>query len=128
MELAQLTQELIATERQCADLSALIQSDAASYCREAERGTTIEFMLEWHGRTDARQQALRRAQAKAGALTDAITRVRARLVEAARQRQIVDRLIERRRSLRMADTRRREQSRTDEAARRRHSSSGSLGS
>lgn len=128
MELAQLTQDLIATERQCADLAALIQSDAASYCREAERGTTIEAVLEWHSRMDARRQALQRAQAKAGSIAEAMTRAQARLIEAAQERRIVDRLLERRRSSRKADARRREQSRTDEAAHRRHASSGSLGS
>lgn len=128
MELAQLTQELIATERQCTDLGALIQSDAASYCREAERGATIETVLEWHNRLDAHRHALQRGQAKAAALGEAIARAQARLIEAAQERRIVDRLIERRRSVHRADVGRREQARTDEAAHRRHTSSGSLGS
>lgn len=128
MELAQLTQELTATERQCAELAALIETDAAAYCRAAEGGTEIEAMLEWHGRMEAHQHALHRARAKAAHLAGAMTRTQARLIEVSLERKIVDRLIERRRSADKADARRRDQSRMDEVAHRRHSSSGSLGS
>jgi flagellar FliJ protein len=119
MELAQAAQELIRMERQREELEVRIRSEAAAYQLQAERGLAVEAMLEWQGRLDSVQTLLQRTRHAIGRLTEAWAGTQARLIEAARDRKVLDRLAERQREAQDAEIRRRERQVMDEAAGRR---------
>jgi flagellar export protein FliJ len=116
MELAQVAQELIRMERQHEALEARLRSEAAAYQLQTERGLEVEAMLEWQGRLDSARTLLQRTRHAIGSLTEAWAGTQARLIEAARDRKVLDRLAERRRLAQDAEIRRRERQAMDEAA------------
>jgi flagellar export protein FliJ len=116
MELARATQALIGMEQRHDAVDAQIQAEASAYRIEAERGLVIEAMLEWQGRLDSYQAALRQARGAIDRLTEEWNRARVRLIEATQERKALDRFIERQREAQRAELRRREQQVTDEAA------------
>ena len=87
MELAQITQELIRMERETHRLSAQIQSESATYCIQTERGLAIEYVLEWQARMDAQQAALNELHRTIEGLTESWTETQVRLVAAGRGRK-----------------------------------------
>ena len=112
MELSELTQELMRMERRGEALEAQLRSEAASYQLQAERGLVVEAMLEWQVRLDSRRTALQQTRNAIGDLTEAWAGTQARLIEATRDRKVLERLAERQRQARDAEIRRREQGRT----------------
>ena len=118
MELARITQELQRLEQQSDVLESQMKSEAAEYQAQSERGLTIEAMLGWQSRLDARRTALRQAQETIGGLTTAWSTVQARLIEVTQDRKVIDRLAERRKETCEAESQRREQYAMDEAASR----------
>lgn len=124
MELAHITQELVRLEQQCRSLDAVIQADAEAYGVQTEQGLAIEAVLEWHERMDSQQSALKRARGAVDDLTALWKRTHTRLVEAAQERKILDRLAERHCEAHRVEVRHREQVAMDDAASRRTSSGG----
>jgi len=118
MELARITQELQHLEQQSDVLESQMKSEATEYQTQSERGLTIEAMLGWQSRLDARRTALRQAQETIGRLTTAWSTVQAHLIEATQDRKVIDRLAERREEACEAESQRREQCAMDEAASR----------
>lgn len=119
MELAQATQELMHLEQRCEALDARLQSDAAAWRCQAAQGTTAQALLEWEERLASQQAALRQARGAIDRLTGLWAETQARLIEAMRDRKVLDRLDERRRAEGDAVMLRQEQRAVDEAVGRR---------
>lgn len=124
MELAQITQDLVRMEQRCQALDAKIQAEAATYRLQTEQGMAIEYVLEWHGRLEAQQTALKEARHAVAALAEAWNQTQARLIEASQERKILGRLADRRQQAHVSKLRRLEQLATDEAANRQRFSAG----
>lgn len=118
MELAQLSQALAWNEEQCRGLESQIQADTLLYQQEAQRGMTVETLMEWQGRLESQQHALDRVRQDVEQVTLAWQQTNARLVEANQEQRLLDRIIDQRRQVQRTDMANREQRMTDEAAAR----------
>jgi flagellar protein FliJ len=121
MELARITRTLAQSEERYRDLKATMQQEVVTYDRESVQGLTIEAWLEWQGRMDSQQAALRRARREIDQAVEAWQQTKALLVEASQERKLVDLVADKRRDAQRADAARQEQRTTDEAASRRYS-------
>lgn len=121
MELGQITRTLAQSEERHRDIEAQIQKDVAMYDRQSAQGLTIEAWLEWQGRMDSQQAALRRARREIDQAIESWQHTKKLLVEASQNRKLLDRVADKRREVQRADTGRLEQRTTDEAASRRYS-------
>lgn len=120
MELAQITRTLDQSEERCRDIEAQIQKDVVIYDRQSAQGLTIEAWLEWQGRIDSQQAALRRVRSEIDQTVEAWQHTKALLVEASQERRLLDRVADKRRDAERTEAGRQEQRTTDEAASRRH--------
>lgn len=121
MKLAQVLRTLAQSEERCRDIEAQIQKDVATYDRQSTQGLTIEAWLEWQGRIDSQQTALRRVRREIDQAAEASQRTKALLVQAGQERKLLDLVAAKRREAQRAETERQEQRTTDEAASRRYS-------
>ena len=121
MELAQVLRTLAHSEERCRDIEAQIQKDVATYDRQSTPGLTIEAWLEWQGRIDSQQTALRRVRREIDQAAEASQRTKVLLVQAGQERKLLDLVAAKRREAQRAETERQEQRTTDEAASRRYS-------
>jgi flagellar FliJ protein len=121
MELAQITRTLTQNEERCRDIEVQIQKDVVLYDRQSAQGLTIEAWLEWQGRIDSQQAALRRVRGEIDQAVEAWQHTQALLVEASQERRLLDRVADKRREMQRAEEGRQEQRTTDEAASRRYS-------
>ena len=121
MELAQITRTLAQSEEWCRDIEAQIQKDVVAYDRQSAQGLTIEAWLEWQGRIDSQQAELRRARREVDQAMEAWRHVKALLVEASRERKLLDVIADKRLEAQRVEAGRHEQRTTDEAASRRYS-------
>ncbi len=121
MELAQVTRTLTQSEERYHDIEAQIERDALVYDRQSKQGLTIEAWLEWQGRMDSQQAALRQARREIDQAGEAWQHTKALLVEASQERKLLDVIADKRRDTERADAARQEQQTTDEAASRRYS-------
>ena len=121
MELAQITQALARSEGRCRDMEAQIQKDTAIYDRQSMQGLTIEEWLEWQGRMDSQQAALRQVRREIAQTVEAWQHTRALLVEAGQERKLLDLVADKRHEAQRVEAGRQEQQATDEAASRRYS-------
>ena len=121
MELAQVARTLAQNEERCRDIEAQIQKDVVHYDRQSAQGMTIEAWLEWQGRIDSQQAALQRVRGEIDQAVEAWQHTKALLVEAGRERRLLDRVADKRREAQRAEEGRQEQRTTDEAASRRYS-------
>jgi flagellar FliJ protein len=122
MDLAQITRRLAQREEQYQDLDAQIQQEIVAYDRQSAHGLTIEAWLEWQGRMDSQQAALRRVRREIDQAVEAWQQTKALLVEASQERKLLDIVADKRRAAQGADAARQEQRTMDEAASRQHSS------
>ena len=120
MELAQITRTLTQSEERYHDIEAQIQKDIVMCERQSAQGLTIETWLEWQGRMDSQQAALRRVRREIDQAAEAWQQTKALLVEASQERKLVDLVADKRLEAHRADGGRQEQRTTDEAASRRH--------
>jgi flagellar protein FliJ len=121
MELAEITRTLTQSEERYQDLEATMLQDVVTYDRESVQGLTIEAWLEWQGRMDSQQAALRRVRQEIDQAVAAWQQTKALLVEASQERKLVDLVADKRRDAQRADAARQEQRTTDEAASRGYS-------
>ncbi|MCS6304656.1 MAG: flagellar FliJ family protein [Nitrospira sp.] len=121
MELAQVTRILTQSEERCRDIEAQIQKDVVIYDRQSAQGLTIEAWLEWQGRIDSQQAALRRVRGEIDQAVEAWQHTKALLVEANQERRLLDVVADKRREAQCTEAGRQEQRMTDEAASRRYS-------
>ena len=121
MELAEITRTLTQSEERYQDLEATMLQDVVTYDRESVQGLTIEAWLEWQGRMDSQQAALRRVRQEIDQAVAAWQQTKALLVEASLERKLVDLVADKRRDAQRADAARQEQRTTDEAASRGYS-------
>src|SRR5574337_1138727 len=121
LELAQVTRTLAQSEERCHDIEAQIQKDLVVYDRQSAQGLTIEGWLEWQGRLDSQQAALRRVRCEIAQSIEAWQRTKALLIEASQERRLLDLVADKRRDAQRARAGRQEQRMTDEAASRRYS-------
>lgn len=121
LELAQVTRTLAQSEERCHDIEAQIQKDLVIYDRQSAQGLTIEAWLEWQGRLDSQQAALRRVRCEIDQSIEAWQRTKALLIEASQERRLLDLVADKRRDAQRARAGRQEQRMTDEAASRRYS-------
>lgn len=121
LELAQVSRTLAQSEERCHDIEAQIQKDLVVYDRQSAQGLTIEAWLEWQGRLDSQQAALRRVRCEIDQSIEAWQRTKALLIEASQERRLLDLVADKRRDAQRARAGRQEQRMTDEAASRRYS-------
>ena len=121
LELAQVSRTLAQSEERCHDIEAQIQKDLVIYDRQSAQGLTIEAWLEWQGRLDSQQAALRRVRCEIDQSIEAWQRTKALLIEASQERRLLDLVADKRRDAQRARAGRQEQRMTDEAASRRYS-------
>ncbi len=121
MDLAQITRALAQREERYRDLEAQIQQEVATHDRQSAQGLTIEAWLEWQGRMDSQQAALRRVRREIDHAVEAWQHTKALLVEASLERKLLDIVADKRRDAERADAARQEQRTMDEAASRGHS-------
>lgn len=119
MELGRIAQALSRSEEQHRRIEAEMRVDTERYRQHMRQGLAIEGLLEWQGRMDSHQAALRRIRIEIEEATLAWTRTNTLLVEANRECKVLDRILERRAATKRADVVRQEQRTTDEAASRR---------
>ncbi len=121
MELAQITRTLTQNEERCRDIETQIQKDVVLYDRQSAQGLTIEVWLEWQGRIDSQQAALRRVRDEIDQAVETWQHTQTLLIEASQERRLLDRVADKRREAQRAEEGRQEQRTTDEAASRRYS-------
>lgn len=121
MELAQITRALTQNEERYRDIETQIQNDVVIHDRQSTQGLTIEAWLEWQGRMDSQQAALRRVRREINQAVEAWQHTKALLVEASQESKLLDRVADKRREAQRAEAGRQEQRTTDEAASRRYS-------
>jgi flagellar FliJ protein len=121
MELAQITRTLTQSEERYHDIESQIQKDVVIYDRESAQGLTIEAWLEWQGRMDSQQAALRQVRREIDQAVEAWQHTKTLLVEASQESKLLDRVADKRREAQRAEAGRQEQRTTDEAASRRYS-------
>ncbi|MBH0201299.1 MAG: flagellar export protein FliJ [Nitrospira sp.] len=118
MELAKITRTLAQCEERYQHLDAQIQQEVVTYERQSAQGLMIEAWVEWQGRMDSQQAALRRARREIDHAVEAWQQTKALLVEASLERKLLDVVADKRRDAQRADAARQEQRATDEAASR----------
>jgi flagellar FliJ protein len=121
MELAQITRTLTQSEERSHDIETQIQKDVVIYDRQSAQGLTIEAWLEWQGRMDSQQTALRQVRREIDQAIEAWQHTKTLLVEASQESKLLDRVADKRREAQRAEAGRQEQRTTDEAASRRYS-------
>jgi flagellar protein FliJ len=121
MELAKNTRILTQSEERHHDLEVQIQKDIEIHDRQSASGLTIEAWVEWQGRMDSQQAALRQARREIDLAAAAWQHTKALLVEASQECKILDVVADKRREAQRADAGRQEQRTTDEAASRGYS-------
>ena len=121
MELAQITRTLTQSEERSHDIETQIQKDVVIYDRQSAQGLTIEAWLEWQGRMDSQQAALRQVRHEIDQAIEAWQHTKTLLVEASQESKLLDRVADKRREVQRAEAGRQEQRTTDEAASRRYS-------
>lgn len=121
MELAQITCTLTQSEERSHDIETQIQKDVVIYDRQSAQGLTIEAWLEWQGRMDSQQTALRQVRREIDQAIEAWQHTKTLLVEASQESKLLDRVADKRREVQRAEAGRQEQRTTDEAASRRYS-------
>lgn len=121
MELAQITRTLTQSEERSHDIETQIQKDVVIYDRQSAQGLTIEAWLEWQGRMDSQQAALRQVRREIDQAIEAWQHTKTLLVEASQESKLLDRVADKRREVQRAEAGRQEQRTTDEAASRRYS-------
>jgi flagellar FliJ protein len=121
MELAQITRTLTQSEERSHDIETQIQKDVVIYDRQSAQGLTIEAWLEWQGRMDSQQAALRQVRREIDQAVEAWQHTKTLLVEASQESKLLDRVADKRREAQRAEAGRQEQRTTDEAASRRYS-------
>jgi flagellar FliJ protein len=121
MELAQITRTLTQSEERSHDIETQIQKDVVIYDRQSAQGLTIEAWLEWQGRMDSQQTALRQVRREIDQAIEAWQHTKTLLVEASQESKLLDRVADKRREAQRAEAGRQEQRTTDEAASRLYS-------
>jgi flagellar FliJ protein len=121
MELAQITRTLTQSEERYRDIETQIQKDVVIYDRQSAQGLTIEAWLEWQGRMDSQQAALRQVRREIDQAIEAWQHTKTLLVEASQESKLLDRVADKRREVQRAEAGRQEQRTMDEAASRRYS-------
>ena len=121
LELAQATRTLTQSEERCRDIEAQIQKDVVIYDRQSAQGLRIEAWLEWQGRIESQQAALRRVRCEIAQAVEAWQHTKALLVEASQERRLLDVLPDKRDEAQRARVGRQEQRTMDEGASRRYS-------
>lgn len=121
MELAQITRTLTQSEERSHDIETQIQKDVVIYDRQSAQGLTIEAWLEWQGRMDSQQTALRQVRREIDQAIEAWQHTKTLLVEASQESKLLDRVADKGREVQHAEAGRQEQRTTDEAASRRYS-------
>jgi flagellar FliJ protein len=121
MELAQITRTLTQSEERYRDIETQIQKDVVIYDRQSAQGLTIEAWLEWQGRMDSQQAALRQVRREIDQAIEAWQHSKTLLVEASQESKLLDRVADKRREAQRAEAGRQEQRTTDEAASRWYS-------
>ena len=121
MELAQITRTLTQSEERYRDIETQIQKEVVIYDRQSAQGLTIEAWLEWQGRMDSQQAALRQVRREINQAVEAWQHTKTLLVEASQESKLLDRVADKRREVQRAEAGRQEQRTTDEAASRRYS-------
>jgi flagellar FliJ protein len=121
MELAQITRTLTQSEERYRDIETQIQKDVVIYDRQSAQGLTIEAWLEWQGRMDSQQTALRQVRREIDQAIEAWQHTKTLLVEASQESKLLDRVADKRREAQRAEAGRQEQRTTDEAASRWYS-------
>ncbi len=121
MELAQITRTLTQNEERYRDIETQIQKEVVIYDRQSAQGLTIEAWLEWQGRMDSQQAALRQVRREINQAVEAWQHTKTLLVEASQESKLLDRVADKRREAQRAEAGRQEQRTTDEAASRRYS-------
>jgi flagellar FliJ protein len=121
MELAQITRTLTQSEERSHDIETQIQKDVVIYDRQSAQGLTIEAWLEWQGRMDSQQAALRQVRREIDQAIEAWQHTKTLLVEASQESKLLDRVADKRREAQRAEAGRQEQRTTDEAASRLYS-------
>jgi flagellar FliJ protein len=121
MELAQITRTLTQSEERYRDIETQIQKDVVIYDRQSAQGLTIEAWLEWQGRMDSQQAALRQVRREIDQAIEAWQHTKTLLVEASQESKLLDRVADKRREVQRAEAGRQEQRTTDEVASRRYS-------
>jgi flagellar export protein FliJ len=121
MELAQITRTLTQSEERYRDIETQIQKEVVIYDRQSAQGLTIEAWLEWQGRMDSQQAALRQVRREINQAVEAWQHTKTLLVEASQESKLLDRVADKRREAQRAEAGRQEQRTTDEAASRRYS-------
>jgi flagellar FliJ protein len=121
MELAQITRTLTQSEERSHDIETQIQKDVVIYDRQSAQGLTIEAWLEWQGRMDSQQAALRQVRREIDQAIEAWQHTKTLLVEASQESKLLDRVADKRREVQRAEAGRQEQRTTDEVASRRYS-------
>ena len=120
MELGRIAQALSLGEERHRRIEAEMRVDTERYRQHMRQGLTIEGLLEWQVRMDSQQAALRQVRLEIEEATLSWTRTNTLLVEASRERKVLDRVLERREATKRAEVARQEQQATDEAASRRY--------
>jgi flagellar export protein FliJ len=120
MELGHIAQSLSRSEEQYRKIETEMLEDADKYSQQAQRGMTIEAMLEWQVRMHSQQAALRQVHLEIEQATLSWQRTNKLLVEANQECKLLDRILEQREATKCADLARQEQRATDEAASRRY--------
>jgi flagellar export protein FliJ len=121
MELAQITRTLTQSEERYRDIETQIQKEVVIYDRQSAQGLTIEAWLEWQGRMDSQQAALRQVRREINQAVEAWQHTKTLLVETSQESKRLDRVADKRREAQRAEAGRQEQRTTDEAASRRYS-------
>ncbi|OQW35816.1 MAG: hypothetical protein A4E19_16340 [Nitrospira sp. SG-bin1] len=121
MELAQIAQALARSEERHRDIEAQIEKDSLAYDRQSASGLMIEAWLEWQGRMDSQQAALRQARREIEQAVAAWEHTKALLAEANQERKLLDLVADQRRETQRAGTARQEQRTMDATASRRWS-------
>jgi flagellar FliJ protein len=121
MELAQITRTLTQSEERSHDIENQNQKDVVIYDRQSAQGLTIEAWLEWQGRMDSQQAALRQVRREIDQAIEAWQHSKTLLVEASQESKLLDRVADKRREAQRAEAGRQEQRTTDEAASRWYS-------
>lgn len=119
MELSQIAQSLSRSEERYRRIEAEMQVDTDRYGQRMQQGLTIEVLLEWQGRMDSQQAALRKVHIEIEQATLSWKHTNDLLVEASQECKVLDRILERREAMKRAEIARQEQQATDEAASRR---------
>lgn len=120
MELSRMTQTLARCEERHRTLEAKLLAERDQYTHDTQAGLTIEALLEWQGRLESHQAALRQVRFEIEHAAASWTDTNNLLVQASQEAKLLDRVLEQREATTRAEQARQEQRVMDEAASRRH--------